>query len=50
VEAKNDNEAYDHVVLYKYENTNVSIIAEEQNSYNTTAWESNQQDNISSQE
>ncbi|KAL5661470.1 hypothetical protein ACJX0J_028595, partial [Zea mays] len=22
VEAKNDNEAYDHVVLYKYENTN----------------------------
>lgn len=40
------------MVLDKSESTNgsVPVTAEEQNSYNTTAWESNQQDNSSSQE
>ncbi|EES12873.2 hypothetical protein BDA96_06G254000 [Sorghum bicolor] len=52
VEAKNVNATSDLVVLDKSENTNssVPVTAEEQNSYDTTAWESNQQDNSSSQE
>lgn len=53
VEAKNVNATTpDIVVLDKSENTNGSapVTAEQQNSYNTTAWESNQQDNSSSQE
>ncbi|AQK46470.1 dentin sialophosphoprotein [Zea mays] len=51
VEARNDNATSNLVVLDKSENTNGSVpVTEEQNSYSTTAWESNQQDNSSSQE